>query len=540
MPARRSAVSTERSSTLRHVVRRYWYRALERVSPAGYLAWNRRFPDRFVVDATTDLVIEGYPAAANSLARETLSITQPGISVASHLHSATQVRRALALGVPVLIVLRPPVDSIASVMARFPDHRFRPGSELRRYERFYSEIAPLADQVALSRFEDTVGRLGTVVRAMNNQFGSEFVEFVDDDPVLEKHVTSVLDGWSSTVFGNRAAAVTPRPSEARSDALEAARQRVRARRYGGRLARCEALHAQLDVLAGRRLQASEGDSGSGRTPGRDRPMPAVPPPEEIYAPSRDVRDLAQCNFYHVMDLPGYGTTTGEWDLRGHEADYLGRFNVKGKRVLEIGPASGCLTFFMEAQGADVVAFDLSPAEDQDLVPFAGSNWQAKAVARRPYRDGLNNSWWLGHRVFRSKAKMVHGTVYQLPHVLGEFHVATFCSVLLHFRDPLLALQRVLRLTTETVIISDVMPEHPWHLDRLLRRLRRRHVVFLPDAATGQPDDAFWLLNPDVIRRMLAVLGFGRSTVTYHQAWSVGQSRNVPYFTVVGHRTRAGE
>ncbi len=47
--------------------------------------------------------------------------------MASHLHSATHVRRALALGIPVLIVLRPPVDSIASVMARFPDRRFGPG-----------------------------------------------------------------------------------------------------------------------------------------------------------------------------------------------------------------------------------------------------------------------------------------------------------------------------------------------------------------------------------------------------------------------------
>lgn len=262
MPTPFRPVHAMRSSGPWRSARRIWYRALERISPDAYSGWNRRFPDRFVVAGDTDLVIEGYPSAANTLARETFTFTQPGISVASHLHSATHVRRAVALGVPVLIVLRPPVDSIASILARFPDERFRPGAELRRYERFYTDVAILVDQVALSRFEDTVSRLGTVTQAMNSQLGTGFVPFADDDPAIAHHVQAVVDGWSRTIFGDRSAAATPRPSAARGGALEAARTAVRAPRHASRLARCEELHAELRAVAERRLRAWESAQGS--------------------------------------------------------------------------------------------------------------------------------------------------------------------------------------------------------------------------------------------------------------------------------------
>ena len=62
----------------------------------------------------------------------------------------------------------------------------------------------------------------------------------------------------------------------------------------------------------------------------------------IYAAPRLVEDPADCYFYHTMDLPGHGTVTGEWDLRGREAAYLGNVDFQGKRVLEVGTASGHL------------------------------------------------------------------------------------------------------------------------------------------------------------------------------------------------------
>src|SRR5262249_27999058 len=96
----------------------------------------------------------------------------------------------------------------------------------------------------------------------------------------------------------------------------------------------------------------------------------VAPADSIYAAPRDVDDLAHCQFYHTMEIPGHGVVQGEWDLRGGVEEYLGGVDLGGKRVLEMGSASGFLTFEMEKRGADVVALDLSEEQLWDYVPSA--------------------------------------------------------------------------------------------------------------------------------------------------------------------------
>ena len=62
---------------------------------------------------------------------------------------------------------------------------------------------------------------------------------------------------------------------------------------------------------------------------------------------REINKLEDCYFYHTMDLPTYGTVTGEWDLRGKEDLYLGHKSVDTKKVLDVGTASGHMCFYME-------------------------------------------------------------------------------------------------------------------------------------------------------------------------------------------------
>ena len=69
--------------------------------------------------------------------------------------------------------------------------------------------------------------------------------------------------------------------------------------------------------------------------------------ESLFAQPWAVADPAACYFYHVIDVPGHCLMVGDWDLRGEVAKYLGNVSFAGQRVLEIGPASGFLTFEME-------------------------------------------------------------------------------------------------------------------------------------------------------------------------------------------------
>jgi hypothetical protein len=80
--------------------------------------------------------------------------------------------------------------------------------------------------------------------------------------------------------------------------------------------------------------------------------------DNLWAVPRTITDLKDCDFYHTMDIPGVGLVKGEWDLRLGIRRYLGNVAFRDKRVLEIGTASGFVCFYIESQGAEVVAYDL--------------------------------------------------------------------------------------------------------------------------------------------------------------------------------------
>ncbi len=254
----------------------------------------------------------------------------------------------------------------------------------------------------------------------------------------------------------------------------------------------------------------------------------------LYAEPRTVTDLEECYFYHSMEIPGYGLVEGPWDLRGGVDDYLGGIDLRDRRVLEVGTASGFLCFTMEGRGADVVAYDLSDKHSWDVVPYAQYDHDSFDAQRREHLLKLNNSWWLAHRAFESSAKVVYGTAYEIPEEIGRVDVTTFGNVLRHLRDPFLALERGLRLTTETVIVTE-NPSLRYSLPQMAASLLKPNMAFLPNFERVQPRESWWHFTPAAIKQMLGILGFEDTTVRYHVHRFAG--RRKPLFTVVGRRTR---
>ena len=139
--------------------------------------------------------------------------------------------------------------------------------------------------------------------------------------------------------------------------------------------------------------------------------------------------------------------------------------------------------------------------------------------RKAHIDRLNNSYWLAHRVYQSNAKVVYSDVYSLPTELGEFDVATVGSVLLHVRDPFLALQNILRLTKETVIITDILPWYYRVLNILPPRSARvggirRPILSLLHNLNQRPRMLFH--TPDLRSQLLTKRG-GDYSATYDEA-----------------------
>lgn len=255
----------------------------------------------------------------------------------------------------------------------------------------------------------------------------------------------------------------------------------------------------------------------------------------VYAPPRVIDDLGKCYFYHTMEIPGYGLVEGQWDLRDNFSEYIGGFDFDGKRVLEVGTASGFVCFNLEQRGADVVAYDLSDAQSWDNVPMASRDGGEVATDRRAIMRQINDGYWLAHRAFASKAKVVYGTVYEIPEQIGPVDVATYFSILLHLRDPFRALEAGARLTRDTMVVTDLLNPHrrgvvlPADVGPFLPMME-----FVPDFHSGGPVDTWWYLTPEIVTAFLGVLGFGRSEVTRHvQKASWGDE---DLFTVVAHRT----
>src|SRR5215472_7673160 len=89
-----------------------------------------------------------------------------------------------------------------------------------------------------------------------------------------------------------------------------------------------------------------------------------------YAEPRTVTDLGECIFYHTMDLPGFGSVRGNWDLRQSFGDYTGGVDFAGKSTLDVGTASGFLSFEAERRGAAaVVSFDSESLANHHGVPY---------------------------------------------------------------------------------------------------------------------------------------------------------------------------
>ena len=149
--------------------------------------------------------------------------------------------------------------------------------------------------------------------------------------------------------------------------------------------------------------------------------------QPLFAAPRVVSNADECLFYHTVDVPGRGTFKGFWDIRGREAEYLGNVSFAGRRVLEIGPASGHLTFFMEKQGAEVASieardesvWDLFWDQHEPLPPHL----QTLLTESRKALNEVKNSYWFCHEGFNSKARVHYGSAYELPRELGEFDVA---------------------------------------------------------------------------------------------------------------------
>jgi SAM-dependent methyltransferase len=297
-----------------------------------------------------------------------------------------------------------------------------------------------------------------------------------------------------------------------------------------------------------RRRDTETTGGGGANPGhvalpapRQPLLPTYPPEgylgqlqpafQAAQSKRREGANLDDFVWYHATELPDGTVLPGVWDLRGHESTYLGGVDFAGKRVLELGPATGYLTFHMERLGAEVVSFEAGFDVSVDTLPVKGEDqpWERLRLMQETI-DRNHDAWWYLHRAFGSSAKFVQGNIYDMPGDLGTFDITVVGAILLHLREPWGALSQAAQRTTETMVVTEPLQDD---LDPPEANIMR----FSPSAEHHLTN--WWSIYPGAVDSMLGRCGFGKTETTmhsqrHHLAHDIGSDAiDQPMYTVVG-------
>lgn len=244
-----------------------------------------------------------------------------------------------------------------------------------------------------------------------------------------------------------------------------------------------------------------------------------------------VVQFEDCWFYHTIHLPKQGLVEGPWDLRGGEESYTGHVDFCGKTVLEIGPASGGLTAYMERQGAVVTCIETSDHLGVDVLPRFDQNILAHQTAGRNVLRRIHNAWLYSKSELGLSAAIYRGDVNSLPSQLGKFDISFLGAILVHCRSPFDVIHQACIATLNEVVVTDLLTPG-------LEDISENMMRFSPS------EDSmiyWWAFSPGAIVNMLRMHGFNNCETTLHAQmhYSKGDFRSgltpMKMFTVVGRR-----
>jgi SAM-dependent methyltransferase len=261
-------------------------------------------------------------------------------------------------------------------------------------------------------------------------------------------------------------------------------------------------------------------------------------------PPSDNISLDDCEWYHIMEVPGVdGLTAGVFDVRSDISNIFGNLDFKDKKVLNLGPSTGYLSFEAERRGADVTSIDLSvDSEERDWVLQQNVDWRKNLTSFMADEKRRRNAFWFAHKALKSKSKLIISNIKNLPTKVETHDIGVIFSVLLHLRDPYLALMRMCSHVNEKIVITElggysVKPSLKNFIPNSIRKIlgikRSPLMIFLPKF--GKIASVWWKFSPEMIMKMLEMLGFGKFTVNYHY-YLDNEKKKVFNFTVVGTRT----
>ena len=163
--------------------------------------------------------------------------------------------------------------------------------------------------------------------------------------------------------------------------------------------------------------------------------------------------VAALTWYHTIDLGGGVVTPGFVDHRLQLPLYRIPKLLDGQRVLDVAKFDGFWAFeFERRKAAEVIALDIREARELDL-PFRVRSKASQEDLSRSFSAGFD----LARSALGSNVIDLHCNVYDLdPAQHGQFDLTHCGDLLVHLRDPALALARIRSVTRGMAIISEII------------------------------------------------------------------------------------
>ena len=126
-----------------------------------------------MVEHKTDIVIEGFPRSANTYAVLAFQSAQTHeVVIAHHLHAEAQFILAKKYNIPVIALLREPVEAISSLINR--DNNINVSQAVQRYIDFYRLVLKMKEDIVIAKFTTVVSDFSKVVAICNTKFNCNF------------------------------------------------------------------------------------------------------------------------------------------------------------------------------------------------------------------------------------------------------------------------------------------------------------------------------------------------------------------------------
>jgi tRNA (mo5U34)-methyltransferase len=236
------------------------------------------------------------------------------------------------------------------------------------------------------------------------------------------------------------------------------------------------------------------------------------------APTALATEAAAHGWYHTLELPYGVVTAGAYDHRSVVSRYGIPDDLNGKGVLDIGSSDGFWALEFERRGATVTAVDIQSAAELDLPPAV-----KRVVAEEKLDWRFGAEFAFARHVLGSTIEALDMSVYDLdPDQLGVFDLVHAGDLLLHLRDPMLALQRIRSVTAGSALLSDCFDPA---LDEVAGRNLTRYLG-------GWASATWWQPGLSTLVQMVADAGFSDVEVlTTYELPMVGETSG-PWRAVV--------